>query len=59
MMLVPDEFYLFSFQFNPILCLFQCLFQADLVGFLPWGTVLLTLVFIVIVVIFSGFSGMC
>jgi hypothetical protein len=57
MMLVPDEFYLFfSFQFNPILCLFQCLFQAGLVAFLPWGTVKLIHMFVVVLVIFSSFS---
>jgi len=27
-----------SFQFNPILCLYHCLFPAGLAGFLPWGT---------------------
>jgi len=26
------------FQFNPILCLYRCLFPAGLAGFLPWGT---------------------
>jgi hypothetical protein len=57
MMLAPDEFYLFfSFQFNPILCLFQCLFQAGLVAFLPWGTVKLIHMFVVVLVIFSSFS---